>query len=211
MNVKDLRENYSKGKLTEDQLVADPLDFFSTWMSDAIKAEIPEPNAMVLSTVNSDGQPSNRVVLLKGMDTGFIFYTNYTSAKAQDMEVNPQVSLCILWKEIERQVRIEGRVEKISKEASETYFHSRPRGSQIGAWTSFQSEVIDNRKILENRLEKLENRFEGMDHIPYPEFWGGYRIIPSRIEFWQGRISRLHDRILYSKEGSKWFTLRLSP
>ena len=211
MDIRALRENYSKGKLTEDHLVADPLDLFSSWMSDALKAELPEPNAMVLSTVNADGHPSSRVVLLKEIDTGFIFYTNYTSAKAEEMEANNQVALCFLWKEIERQVRIEGSVEKISKEKSEAYFHARPRGSQIGAWTSYQSQIIQNRGVLENRLEALKERFSNVEKIPFPDFWGGYRIVPTKIEFWQGRESRLHDRIVYKREDVEWVRNRLSP
>ncbi len=202
-----------KGTLEEQDLPSDPMVLFHQWWNEVLLSEIPEPNAMTLATVNKEGKPSARIVLLKGASvSGFEFYTNYQSAKAKDMEENPHVALVFLWKEIERQVRIEGVVEKVSTEQSQNYFQSRPRGSQIGAWASPQSVVIPDRKFLEAAANKIAEQFENVDPLPCPEQWGGYLVIPSKIEFWQGRSDRMHDRICYSKlKREDWKRERLAP
>jgi len=180
-------------------------------MNEAISSNLLEPNAMILATANKDGAPSARTVLLKGFDErGFVFYTNYESAKAKNLSENPIASLLFFWAELERQARIEGKVEQVSKADSEEYFRSRPRESQLGAWASKQSSVIASREVLEKKFEEMRKKFEGKE-IPLPPFWGGYRVIPQSIEFWQGRESRLHDRICYSFENGKWKIERLSP
>jgi len=204
------RNQYDKGVLIENQLHEDPLKQFDFWMREAIAAEVPEPNAMDLSTV-SDGKPSSRIVLLKGVDEkGFVFYTNYDSRKGLDMHENPNVCLNFFWLAQARQVRIEGKVEKVSPKESDAYFKSRPRESQIGAWASSQSHVIKNRDILDETVLRLEKEYEGKD-IPRPAHWGGYLVIPQRIEFWQGRLNRLHDRFLYEDSPAGWMVFRLSP
>lgn len=190
------------------------MDVFYKWWDEAIDSEITEPNAMTLATVNVDGQPSARIILLKGAsEDGFRFFSNYDSHKAQDMEFNPRVALVFLWKELERQVRIEGAVEKISLEASQDYFQSRPRGSQIAAWASPQSKIIQDRRLIEEEVEKVSTRFENVDPLPCPAHWGGYLVIPHLIEFWQGRRDRLHDRIQYilNEKGANWTIARLAP
>lgn len=187
---------------------------FYKWWDEAIHAEIIEPNAMTLATVKNDGQPSARIVLLKNATaSGFEFFSNYTSAKAMDIEANPNVALVFLWKELERQIRIEGVAQKISKEKSQLYFQSRPYGSQISAWASPQSKIVENRKVLENEIERITTHFENVDPLPCPEFWGGYIINPSMIEFWQGRSDRLHDRFRYQKNAGNvdWIIERLAP
>lgn len=210
--IADMRENYTKGFLEEDNVLLDPIAQFSKWFEEAKSANIKEPNAMILATVSTNGTPSARTVLLKELDTeGFIFYTNYTSAKAQDIDTNSNVSVVFLWKEIERQVRISGTAVRISASKSEAYFHSRPKGSQIGAWVSPQSDVIANRDILVERKKELEDKYKDEDLLPLPDFWGGYIIKPSKIEFWQGRPSRLHDRLRFQSENGKWTIDRLAP
>jgi len=210
-NLADIRKQYSLKTLERPDLAADPLTQFDTWFQDALAAEILEPNAMVLATADANGRPSARVVLLKGVqDGGFVFYSNYHSRKGHDMAANPQVALVFNWLDLERQVRIEGSVQKVPQEVSEAYFHSRPRGSQLGAWTSRQSEVISHREVLDERLEKLEQRYP--DTVPLPNFWGGYIVMPKRIEFWQGRSNRLHDRFVYDVQtDGTWSLERLSP
>ena len=209
-SLAQLRSDYSLKTLDEHEVDRDPLKQFGVWMVEAIHAQVPEPTAMALATVNGAGRPSSRVVLLKGMDArGFVFYTNYSSRKGQDLALNPGAALTFFWKELERQVRIEGVTEKVTAEESDTYYATRPLGSRIGAWASPQSSRIDDRAWLEKRFAEL-----GAQHgeIPArPPHWGGYRVLPEYIEFWQGRQSRLHDRIAYSRAAKGWETYRLAP
>lgn len=210
-DIEKLREEYSQNTLDEKDVDLDPVAQFQHWLNESLTAKIPEPNAMTLSTVDSSHKPHSRIVLLKGIDKGsFIFYSNYKSDKGKEMESNPNVALCFLWKELERQVRIEGTVTKLSREESEEYFHVRPVQSQIGAIASEQSLEIDNRAILETKFEELMELYS-TGHVPMPDFWGGYIVEPTSIEFWQGRRSRLHDRIKYKKSNNSWTIKRLSP
>ncbi len=212
-SIADFRENYQLGMLELEDLKPNPIQQFEYWLNQAIQAQTKEPNAMTLATVDNSGRPSARIVLLKGLSPkGFVFYTNYESRKGKELAQNPYAALVFNWLDLERQVRIEGKVEKISPEESTQYYHSRPKGSQIGAWSSPQSQVISDRSILEENKEKYTNQFEGKATIPLPPFWGGYRLVPDKIEFWQGRSSRLHDRLLYTKKESKdWKIQRLAP
>lgn len=209
--LQKLRQDYSANDLDENQVNPDPLTQFMQWMDEALNAEIPEPNAMTLATADGNGKPHTRTVLLKGVDNdGFVFYTNYASDKGSDIEQNRQVSLCFLWLELERQVIIDGRAEKLSEEENNDYFRKRPYKSQIGALASNQSEVVKDRAYLEGKFDKLQAKYaEG--EVPKPESWGGYRVYPETIEFWQGRRSRLHDRIKYFSENDSWTIKRLSP
>jgi pyridoxamine 5'-phosphate oxidase len=207
----DLRNEYSQSELNEDSVDKNPISQFDIWFSQALKSEILEPNAMILATVNSEGQPSQRTVLLKAFDKkGFVFYTNYTSRKAKEIETNPNVSLLFPWYGLERQVIIQGTTEKVSQTESLKYFLSRPVGSQLGAWVSHQSSVITSRSILEMKLREMKDKFKD-GKIPLPDFWGGYRVIPHSFEFWQGRPNRLHDRIHYDLDGRDWMISRLAP
>lgn len=209
--LQKLREEYSSNSLNESDILPDPVQQFNLWLTEAIRSEVPEPNALTLATADRSGRPFARVVLLKEVDSGFVFYTNYESDKGRQLAENPQASMCFLWKELERQVRINGRIEKLTDSESDDYFQSRPYQSQIGAWASRQSSVVDSREELENKFAELEGRFE-KGNVPKPDFWGGYRLIPDTIEFWQGRPGRLHDRIRFSLNGdNKWSTQRLSP
>lgn len=213
-SIRDLRNHYAQSSLLEQEAPSNPMELFSTWWEAALKAQVPEPNAMTLATVSTLGLPSARVVLLKGItEEGFEFFTNYQSQKGSDLANNPNVSMVFLWKEIERQVRIDGVASRLSFEDSQVYFQSRPRGSQIGAWSSPQSQVIPNREILENRVSEIAAQFENVDPIPCPPFWGGYLVTPVRIEFWQGRPDRLHDRLCYlrNEKGADWSFHRLAP
>ncbi len=212
MDLTTLRENYTRNGLTRDDLEADPLKQFEKWFQEATSAELPEPNAMSLATASATGEPSIRTVLLKYFDEqGFVFFTNYESRKAQQIEENPHVALLFLWLPLERQIKIQGTATKIPTAESFGYFTSRPRGSQLGAWCSAQSSVISSRKLLEMKFEELKYKFQHGE-IPLPSFWGGYRVKPKRFEFWQGRPNRLHDRFSYTlKEETTWEIDRLAP
>jgi len=207
-----LREDYRAKTLEIEDIHSNPFLQFKDWFQEALASSIKEANAMTIATVDAKGKPSARIVLLKGFDEkGFIFYTNYDSKKGQDLVDNPNIAAVFLWKDLERQIRIEGVAKKITKEASLQYFQSRPKGSQIGAWASPQSRVIPDRSILENNVKALKEKYKDADNLPIPNHWGGYIIQPSLIEFWQGRSSRLHDRICYKLEGKHWVIERLAP
>ena len=209
-NISDLRENYTLKSLDNKDLDTNPMQQFKVWFDEAVASKLPEPNAMNLSTV-FEGKPSARIVLLKDMkENGFIFFSNYDSNKGKEMEENPFVSLTFLWIGLERQVRIEGKVQKMPDSYSIPYFHSRPRTSQLGAWVSPQSQIIPNREFLEEAFLSVSARFEGQE-IPKPENWGGYLVVPEMIEFWQGRPSRLHDRLRYTRRNDIWEIERLAP
>jgi pyridoxamine 5'-phosphate oxidase len=211
-NIADIRTNYSKQVLTEESVADSPLDQFKQWLEEAIASEVEEPTAFVLSTVNSQGKPSARVVLLKEIsEQGFTFFTNYNSRKGQELDQNPFACFTFFWPALERQVRVEGVIKQVPAEVSDIYFHSRPKGSQIGAWASPQSQVIQSRSELEKADEKYTAQFAGNEVIPRPDHWGGYILQPTRVEFWQGRPNRLHDRIVYEQEQSTWQTNRLAP
>lgn len=211
MSIADLRIEYTTGGLLERDVVADPLQQFALWFDQALGAGVPEPNAMTLATIGADGRPAARVVLLKGVDHGFVFFTNYTSRKGQDLAAHPTAALVFYWHAQHRQVRVEGRVERISAEESDAYYATRPTGSRLGAWASAQSQVIAGREQLEQRMAELEQEYAGRDDIPRPAHWGGYRLIPDHVEFWQGQPSRLHDRLRYRLEAGSWLIERLSP
>ena len=209
-SVADLRKDYSLKSLDERDVDADPQVQFAKWLEEAIQAEVPEPTAMNLSTVDARGRPAGRIVLLKGTDPrGYVFFTNYESRKGRDLAAHPFASLTFMWKELERQVRIEGAIEKVSAAESDDYYQSRPLGSRIGAWASPQSEVLESRATLEKRWQELAAKY-GEDP-PRPPHWGGYRVLPEMLEFWQGRRSRLHDRIAYQLKNGKWTLSRLAP
>lgn len=211
--IANLRQQYGIGSLELSDLVPDPIQQFQSWLDAALEYEVPEPNAMTLATVSSDNIPSARIVLLKGLDArGLIFYTNYNSQKAMEIENNPMVGINFLWHKMERQIRIQGKAERLSASESEQYFQSRPKGSQIGAWSSPQSEVIDSRDVLEEKAKALKKQYAADSVLPKPPHWGGYLIRPTAFEFWQGRASRLHDRFVYTlqKDGS-YVIERLAP
>ncbi len=212
LNIADIRQDYKLAALDEATAGDNPVSFFQQWFQEAEAAQITEINAMTLATCDSQGMPHARIVLLKGLENnGFVFFTNYDSAKGKEILSNPKVALLFFWKELERQVRIEGSIEKIPEADSDTYFHSRPRGSRIGAWASPQSSEIDNRNFLDANYSKYELEFSDMD-MPRPPHWGGYKVVPQRIEFWQGRSSRMHDRILFVNDGKEgWYKRRLAP
>ncbi|HTH32000.1 MAG TPA: pyridoxamine 5'-phosphate oxidase [Lacibacter sp.] len=211
-SIADIRRDYSLKTLSETEITTDPFQQFADWWQQAIESKIDEVNAMTLATASLEGVPSARIVLLKGYDkNGFVFYTNYESAKGQELAENPRASLLFFWKELERQVRITGLVEKVSAAENDDYFLSRPTGSQIGAWASPQSHVIENREWLESKVKELEQKFSS-EQLTRPAHWGGYRVKPVIIEFWQGRSSRLHDRIQYTlQENNSWKIERLAP
>ncbi len=209
--VADLRKEYTLNGLTEQNMCPNPIEQFDEWFKDAVQANVHEPNAMHLATVSAAGTPKGRIVLLKGLDeNGFAFYTNYESQKGNDLSANSAASLTFFWPELERQVRIEGMAQKISAAQSDAYFQSRPRNSRLGAWVSAQSRPIADRSLLEKREADLEKQFENQE-ISRPPHWGGFCLVPNRIEFWQGRPSRLHDRILYELENNLWQLSRLQP
>lgn len=211
--IQNLREDYRASTLEIEGAKDNPLDQFEIWFAEALKAEVPEPNAMTLATATSEGTPSARIVLLKKYDEeGFVFYTNYGSRKGRELLLNPQAALVFCWLDLQRQIRIEGQVEMLTKEASLAYFQSRPKSSQIGAWVSNQSQLTkgDRSELIAKELE-LKERFKELEQLPLPDNWGGFRIIPKNYEFWQGRTSRLHDRIFYEKNGAEWRKVRLAP
>lgn len=210
-DLANMRNSYERSVLSEQTAGTDPLALFSLWFTEAKEEKELEPNAMSLATVNKEGQPSVRIVLLKGLIRNeFQFFTNYLSDKGKDIAENNRVALNFFWPKLERQIRIEGTVSKITKEESEAYFKIRPRESQIGAHTSNQSSVVSSREKLESKFKSLSKEWEGKE-IPMPEFWGGYSVYPTKIEFWQGRVGRLHDRILFERKNSSWERTRLSP
>ena len=210
-NLSDIRRSYEQGALHRNDLDPDPIKQFEKWLSEAMSAGHVEATAMFLATARRDGRPSGRVVLLKRVaQEGFVFFTNYQSQKGQEIESNPQVEACFFWDKLERTVRVHGRVTRTTEAESEEYFHKRPRLSQIGALASSQSKPVENREVLERQFADLEKMYENTD-IPRPEHWGGYIIAPETIEFWQGRPSRLHDRLRYVKSGNTWTIERLSP
>lgn len=209
-NLKNMRLNYEQGQLLESNIEMNPFELFRKWFDQAVEAKIIEPNAMTIATATKEGIPSARVVLLKGFDeTGFVFYTNYHSRKGKELNDNPFAAILFWWREFERQIRIEGKIEKISRKESEEYFNQRPLKSRYGTLASEQSEIIENREVLEKRFTDLEKQYGA--NPPTPENWGGYKLIPAKFEFWQGRTSRLHDRICYHKENNNWKIFRLQP
>ena len=211
-DIADMRINYTKGFLVEESVVSDPIEQFRSWFEEATNSEVLEANAMIIATIDENNVPSARTVLLKEIDPeGFLFYTNYNSDKAKEISGNPNVSLVFLWKEIERQVRITGVAEKISTDRSKQYFHKRPKGSQIGAWVSPQSSIIASRDVLDERQKEIESKYKDEEQLPLPEFWGGYIVKPTAVEFWQGRPSRLHDRLRYKLVDGEWKIERLAP
>lgn len=210
-SVAELRRDYTKTELNESAVKDDPIQQFEQWFKQALSADLLDPNAMTLATATKDGRPSSRIVLLKGVDDqGFRFYSNYNSRKGRELDENPRAALCFYWPPLERQVRIEGPVQKLSREESANYFQQRPRLSQIGAWASQQSTEVESRDELVARFNKMKKRFRD-EEVPLPDFWGGYILQPVRIEFWQGRKGRMHDRICYKKEEGRWTKMRLAP
>ncbi len=209
--INTLRHDFSKQTLDEKDVNKNPILQFEKWFKEAVDAKVNEPNAMTLCTATVDGKPSARILLLRNFDeNGFVFYTNYASRKGEEMASNPNVALLFFWPELERQVRIEGTLKKQSEQESDEYFNSRPRESKLGAWTSAQSKIISNRKVLDEELEKYSKKYP-TENVPRPPHWGGYILKPIAIEFWQGRPSRLHDRVLYTSENNHWKISRLAP
>ena len=210
MKIADLRQEYMRAGLAEADADRDPLRQFERWFEDALRAQLPLPNAMTLATVGADGAPSARVVLLKGIEGGgFTFYTNYLSRKARELEARASACLVFMWSPLERQVRIDGRIERVSAAESDAYYASRPLGARLSAWASPQSERVPSRDFLENAMAAARARHG--DAPPRPPHWGGYRVLPTEFEFWQGRADRLHDRLLYTREGGDWRIVRLAP
>lgn len=210
--IQDIRRDYKKQVLDETDLLDDPIALFSKWFEEAVRADVTDVNAMTLATSDRSGQPMTRIVLLKGIEHGgFVFYTNYESQKAAHIEENNRVALCFYWPELERQVNISGKARKLPVEVSEEYFKGRPYESRIGAWASHQSKPVASRAQLEAQYEDMRGEYPDSDKVPMPPFWGGYVVIPSRIEFWQGRPGRLHDRFEYKRKDDTWDLNRLSP
>ena len=214
IDVAGMRRQYRAAGLVEAQLAAEPMDQFAHWLAEAAQVGVDEANAMVVSTVDAEGQPSSRTVLLKGYDRrGFVFYSNHGSRKGRELAANPKVSLLFLWHPVARQVIVTGRAERVPAAETEAYFRSRPHGSRLGAWASEQSRPVDSRAELEQRYAELERRYPPGEPVPVPEFWGGYRVVPDEVEFWQGRENRLHDRLRYRRTagGDGWTVNRLQP
>lgn len=212
IEISQLRQEYSKHELDESMVHSHPIEQFKRWFNEALDSQVLEPNAFTFSTIGEDDFPSSRVLLLKKVnENGFVFYTNYRSAKGREIEKNPRGAMTFLWLELQRQVRIKGTIEKVSVEASRQYYQSRPFESQLGAWVSPQSEIISSRAFLDNQLDTLRKEFAGKDILPLPEHWGGYILKPVELEFWQGRTGRLHDRIRYRTTGLDWLIERLAP
>jgi pyridoxamine 5'-phosphate oxidase len=210
MNIADLRQEYMRAGLSEAQADADPIRQFEHWFDDALRAQLPLPNAMTLATTTPAGAPSARIVLLKGVERGnFLFYTNYLSRKGRELEKRAAACLLFLWSQLERQVRIDGAVEKVTAAESDAYYGTRPLGARLSAWASAQSDKVGSRKVLETAMEEARRRHG--DTPPRPAHWGGYRVVPQEIEFWQGRSDRLHDRLVYRRQGGNWTIERLSP
>ncbi len=210
MKIADLRQEYMRAGLSEAQADADPLRQFERWFEDALRAKLPLPNAMTLATVTSAGAPSARIVLLKGVERGgFVFYTNYLSRKGRELDRSARACLLLLWSDLERQVRIDGVVQKVTPAESDAYYATRPLGARLSAWASSQSEKVDSRRVLETSMEDTKRRYG--ETPPRPPHWGGYRVVPQEIEFWQGRADRLHDRLVYRRHGDSWVIERLSP
>lgn len=211
MDAASLRKEYTRAGLDRADVDSDPIVQFNAWFEETLAADLHEPNAMILATATAEGRPSARTVLLKGYDErGFVFYTNYEGRKAGELETNPRCALLFYWGELERQVRIEGRASRLSDEESDAYFASRPRGSRLGAWASQQSRPVEDRRVLEERVRKLEAEYESRE-ILRPPFWGGYRVEAEVVEFWQGRENRLHDRLVYRRDPAGWMVERLQP
>jgi len=209
-HIADIRRDYRMAALDEAMAGDDPLQLFNTWFAEAETAAIDEVNAMVLATSDAEGKAHARIVLLKGLDTnGFVFFTNYSSAKGQEIAANHNAALVFFWKELERQVRIEGQIEKISATDSDAYFQSRPADSRLGAWASEQSKPIADRQVLDDNYNNYKQKFG--ENIPRPEHWGGYRLVPETVEFWQGRSNRMHDRIRFRRQATSWAKERLAP
>jgi pyridoxamine 5'-phosphate oxidase len=210
MDISSIRKDYKLKQLDKKDVHPNPLVQFNTWFTEAVEAKVNEPNAMNLATVKSSGKPSSRIVLLKGIEEqGFVFYTNYESHKGKELQVHPFGSLCFFWPELERQVRIEGHIKKVEATRSDDYFQSRPYESQLGAWVSPQSQVIDTREFLEQKINSVKKQYPQV--VPRPPHWGGFILVPESIEFWQGRESRLHDRMLYELTAGSWQLSRLAP
>lgn len=210
--IEQIRRDYMLKSLGKDDIRPNPFEMFEIWFDEANKSELPDVNAMTLATCGDDLQPSCRIVLLKGVSKqGFVFYTNYESSKGSQLAENPRAALCFYWAALERQVRIEGVVQKVPKQASEEYFAGRPYESRIGAWASHQSEIVQSREQLEAQFNDMLTEFPDKENVPMPPYWGGYELIPTRFEFWQGRESRLHDRFEYLRNEKKWIISRLSP
>ena len=212
LSIEDLRSEYTKADLDIKNVAGNPFLQFEKWFAEARQSAVPEPNAMNLATVSKSGRPSSRIVLLKSVEeNGFLFYTNYQSQKGKELQENPACALNFFWPELERQVRIEGIASLVSEEKSTAYFQSRPRASQVGAWASPQSHVVASREILEERAEQIDKKYAGLNLLPKPKQWGGYKVEPFLVEFWQGRSSRLHDRTVYIKNEGSWKINRLAP